>query len=149
MKLDKAGYDLIIAFEGMELTPYEDSAGIPTIGVGNTFYPNGVKVKMTDPPITKAKAIEMFVIIADKFAAKVSALITKPVTQNQFNAVVSFAYNVGLGNLTSSTLLKKLNKNPNDSSIADEFRKWNKAGGVVLKGLVNRRQKEANIYFNY
>ena len=65
-----------------------------------------------------------------------------------FNSLVSFAYNVGTGNFSSSTLLKKVNRNPDDLTIKDEFLKWNKAGGKVLNGLTNRRNEEADLYFS-
>lgn len=147
MKLDKRGYELIMFFEGLMLKPYLCSAGVPTIGYGNTFYPNGLKVTMKDPQITQELAADIFRYVADKFAIKVAGMITKPVTQNQFNALVSFAYNVGVGALSGSTLLKKVNVNPNDAMITKEFLKWNKAGGKELAGLTKRRIKESALYF--
>jgi len=147
MKLDNHGYKLITDFEGLYLKPYLCPAKIPTIGFGNTYYPDGTKVKMTDKQITEKQAFEMFKVIADKYAVNVSKYIKKPITQNQFNALVSFAYNVGMGNFSKSTLLLKVNNDPNDVTISKEFMKWNKAGGKVLKGLTNRRNYEANIYF--
>jgi len=147
MKLDKNGYQLISEFEGLSLKPYLDSIKVPTIGYGNTFYLDGRKVTMQDKSISKDEAFEMFKIIADRFAAKVSALLKKDVSQNKFNAMVSLAYNIGLGNFQKSTLLRKANVNPNDASIRLEFMKWNKAGGKIITGLTNRRNKEATIYF--
>jgi len=148
MKLDKAGAELIMQFEGLSLKPYLDSVNVPTIGYGQTYYPNGVKVKMTDPKITKEYAFEIFFSIASRFALSVNSAIKKPITQNQFNALVSLAYNIGLGNFGKSTLLKKVNVNPNDSTIASEFMKWNKAGGKVINGLTNRRKKEVSVYLS-
>lgn len=148
MKLNQTGYDLIKTFEGLSLKPYKCSANVPTIGYGNTYYENGVKVNMTDAPITKQRADELLKHSADRFASKVANLIKKPITQNQFNALVSFAYNVGSGALASSTLLKLVNVNPNDAMIAKEFLKWNKAGGIKNQGLVNRRIKESALYFS-
>lgn len=155
MKLDSAGYDLIKSFEGLRLLPYKCSAGVPTIGYGNTVYPNGVKVTMKDKAITEAYAKEMFQTTANLFARDVTGLIKSKVNQNQFNALVSFAYNVGTDidvddipeGLGDSTLLKKVNANPNDPLIAKEFLKWNKANGKVLSGLVKRRKKESELYF--
>lgn len=147
MKLDKKGLDLIAEFEGLSLKPYLCSAKVPTIGYGSTFYENGTKVKLTDAPITKQRAEQLLKNTADKFAEKVAVLITKPVTQNQFNALVSFAFNVGVSALKISTLLKLVNNNPNDGNIAKEFLKWNKAGGRVVQGLTNRRIKESALYF--
>jgi lysozyme len=147
MKLNKEGYDLIKLFEGLRLKPYLCSAKVPTIGYGNTFYENNKKVLMSDPPITKQRAEELLQLNADRFARKVMNLVKKPITQNQLNALTSFAYNVGSGALASSTLLKKVNVNPNDITIRNEFLRWNKANGVALKGLTNRRIKEADLYF--
>lgn len=148
MKLDEKGLDLIANFEGLRLKPYLCSAGVPTIGYGSTFYENGSKVKLTDMPITKLRAEQLLRNTADKFAERVAVLITKPVTQNQFNALVSFAFNVGVSALKVSTLLKLVNNNPNDANIAKEFMRWNKAGGRVVQGLTNRRIKESAIYFS-
>ena len=147
MKLDSKGYDLIKEFEGFSDRPYKCSANIPTIGYGNTFYPDGKRVSMLDKQITKEYADEIFRNVADNFAFKVSKLIKSKVTQNQFNALVSFAYNVGIGNLEKSTLLKLVNINPNDAMIAKQFLRWNKAKGKELKGLTNRRIKESALYY--
>jgi len=147
MKLDENGYRLICEFEGLRLKPYLCSAKVPTIGYGNTYYPNGVRVTLLDKPITKDYAFEIFKVIADKFAKRVDDMVTSKVTQNQFNSLVSFAYNVGTGNFSTSTLLKKVNANPNDLSIRAEFMKWNKANKVVVNGLTTRRKKESDLYF--
>ena len=147
MKLDKKGYDLIKEFEGLKLKPYLCSASVPTIGYGSTYYENGKKVKLTDAPITKERADALFQIVADDFAKRVVPLIKKPLTQNQFNSIVSFAFNLGVRALQNSTLLRLVNINPNDANIAKEFLKWNKAGGVVVKGLTNRRIKESALYY--
>ena len=147
MKLDKSGYDLIKSFEGLSLKPYKCSAGIATIGYGNTYYENNVKVQMSDAVITKQRAEDLLKLNADRFAVKVSNIVHKPITQNQFNSLVSFAYNLGSGALASSTLLKLVNINPNDAMIAKEFLKWNKAGGKPIQGLTNRRIKESAFYF--
>lgn len=147
MRLDKKGLDLIAEFEGLSLKPYLCSAKVPTIGYGSTFYENGTKVKLTDAPITKQRAEQLLKNTADKFAEKVAILITKPVTQNQFNALVSFAFNVGVSALKVSTLLKLVNNNPNDGNIAKEFLRWNKVNKLPNKGLTNRRIKESSLYF--
>ena len=146
MKLNTQGYRLICMFEGFSAKPYLCSAKVPTIGYGNTYL-NGKKVTLLDKPITELEAFEMFKAIADKFADKVSKLVTAPIDQAQFNALVSLTYNIGPANFQKSTLLKKVNFNHNDPSIRAEFLKWNKAGGQVLKGLTIRRKAEADIYF--
>ncbi len=156
MKLDNKGYVLIAKFEGLRLKPYLCSAGVPTIGYGNTFYPSGAKVTMRDKPITQETAFWMLKQVADMFARDVDKLVTSNVNQNQFNALVSFAFNLGSDidadnipeGLGDSTLLRKVNANPNDPSIAREFIKWNKAGGRVLDGLTKRRIQESELYFS-
>jgi len=147
MILNENGYKLICEFEGLKLTPYLCSAKVPTIGYGNTYYPNGKRVTLLDNKITKEYAFEIFKEVADRFAKRVNEMVKVDLTQNQFNALTSFAYNVGTGNFASSTLLKKVNANPNDLAIELEFKKWTKANKVVVQGLVNRRKKEALIYF--
>lgn len=147
MKLNDKGYDLIKRFEGYSDRPYKCPAGISTIGYGNTYYPNGTKVKITDKQITREYANEILAHTADEFAADVLKLVKTNITVNQLNALTSFAYNVGVANLQKSTLLKLVNVNPNDAMIAKEFLKWNKAAGKELKGLTNRRIAESALYF--
>lgn len=148
MKLNNSGYLLITEFEGFSAKPYLCSAKIPTIGYGNTYYPDGKRVTMLDKEITRMQAFEMFKFIADKFASTVSKLVKTPLNQNQFNALVSLAYNIGTGNFASSTLLKKVNINHNDKTIELEFKKWNKVNKKEVAGLTRRRNYEANIYFS-
>jgi lysozyme len=148
MKLNNAGYQLICEFEGLRLKPYLCSAKVPTIGYGNTYYPNGKRVTLLDEPITKEYAFEIFKVIADKFGKRVLSMVKKPLTQNQFNALVSFVYNVGTGAFSTSTLLKKVNANPNDLTIRNEFARWTRANGKIVNGLVNRRKKESDVYFS-
>jgi lysozyme len=90
----------------------------------------------------------MFKYIADRFANRVSKLVTSPLNQNQFNALVSLAYNIGITAFINSTLLKKVNVNHNDKSIELEFKKWNKVNKKEVAGLTRRRNYEANIYFS-
>jgi len=146
MKLNKEGADLIKSFEGCKLKAYQCSAKKWTIGFGNTYYEDGSPV-LPGHAITQEKAEDMFELIANEFAAKVAKLVTSNVTDNQFGALVSFAYNCGVVNLQKSTLLKKVNANHNDPSIKAEFLKWNKASGKVLAGLTRRREAESNLYF--
>jgi len=146
MKLNKEGADLIKSFEGCKLKAYRCSALRWTIGFGNTFYEDGKPV-LPGHAITQEKADELFEIIANEFAEKVAKLVTSNVTDNQFGALVSFAYNCGVVNLQKSTLLKKVNANHNDPGIRSEFLKWNKANSKVLAGLTRRREAESNLYF--
>lgn len=142
--------DLIKSFEGLLLTAYPDpgTGKEPiTIGYGCTVYPDGNKVKMGDV-ITKENALRCLVFEVDKKALAVDTMTAgTSLTQNQFDALVSFGYNVGLGALLKSTLLKKVKVNPFDASIYNEFKKWNRAGGKVMAGLTRRREAEANLYF--
>ena len=155
MTLDNKGYLLIAQFEGLRLKPYLCSAGVPTIGYGSTFYPSGRKVTMQDKPITQETAFWMLKQVANMFAKDVDSLVTSNINQNQFNALVSFAFNLGSDidadnipeGLGDSRLLRRVNANPNDPEIVREFVKWNKAGGRVLDGLTKRRLKEAELYF--
>jgi lysozyme len=147
VKLDDNGYKLLMGFEGLSLVPYKCQAGISTIGYGNTFYPSGIKVTMQDKPISLATASWMFRTIADRFAVDVDKMIKANINQNQFNAIVSLAYNIGLAGLAKSSLLKKVNANPSDPTITNSFMIWNKAGGKVLNGLTKRRAIEAKLYF--
>lgn len=152
MKLSPNGFLLIAEFEGLRLSPYyataeEKAKGIVTIGYGSTFYPNGTKVKIADPPITKTKAMELLQITANSFAEKVNDLIKKEVNQNQFDALVSLAYNIGIGAFKVSSVLRLVNSNPNDPNIKNWFLAWNKQAGKVLSGLTARREKEVKLYF--
>jgi lysozyme len=139
--------ELVKHFEGCKLTSYVCSAGHNTIGYGNTFYENGVKVKPGDK-ITQQRAEELLDVILIKFVQQTNELIKSNVNQNQRDALTDFAYNCGVGNLKSSTLLKLVNANPNDPEIRAQFMRWNKGGGKVLNGLTRRREAEANLYFS-
>ena len=147
-KVSDYGLELIKKHEGFRSMPYLDAVKVPTIGYGNTFYPDGTKVTMKDKPISRNEATELLKIIVDKFEIGVLKVVTSNINQNQFDALVSFSYNLGLGSLSKSTLLKKVNINPNDPTIKNEFLKWDKAGGKVLKGLTRRRNEESEHYFS-
>lgn len=147
MKLTKEIKDFVKSKEGLKLTAYLCPANVWTIGYGNTFYETGVKVKQGDK-ISKDRADLLFNNVFENFALQVKKIIgSVMLNDNQFSALVSFAYNVGIGNLVKSTLLKKVKANPNDKTIVSEFAKWNKGGGKVLPGLTSRRTKESEIYF--
>ena len=144
--INEKGKTLIKTYEGLRLEAYKCSAGVPTIGYGATFYENGTKVKMSDV-ITKERAEQLFEYHIKLFSDKVSKVV--PVLNcNQFSALVSFAFNVGIGNFKNSTLLKKVKVNPDDVSIGAEFLRWNKAGGKEIKGLTTRRNAEKELYFS-
>ena len=145
MELSQKGKDLIMQFEGCKLTAYQDSVGIWTIGYGNIYYEHNVAVKKGDI-ITHNRAIELFNLIVKRFEVDVDLLVTSNVNQNQFDAMVSLAYNIGIGNFKSSSLLKMVNKSPNDTTIYLQFLRWNKAKGEVIPGLTRRRIAESNLY---
>lgn len=139
--------ELVREFEGCKLKAYKCPAGIWTIGYGNTQYENGKAVKEGEV-ITLERAEQLLEVILIKFVQQVGELVKSKVNQNQKDALTDFAYNCGVGNLRSSTLLKKVNADPNDKTIRGEFEKWTRANGKVLKGLVKRRNAEANLYFS-
>jgi len=140
------GIPLIKKYEGLKLQAYLCPSSIPTIGYGNTFYENGSKVVLGDK-ISIERADSLLMGTVQQFEISVRNLLKKPLNDNQIGALTSFAYNVGVGSLKNSTLLKKVNANPNDPTIRAEFMKWNKAGGKVLNGLTKRRAEEADLYF--
>jgi lysozyme len=144
MKLDKNGYDTLHKREGLKLKPYLDTEGVPTIALGNTYYENGTKVTMKDKFLTKEEAIHLGTFTADKFALKVSKLVKSEVNQNQFNALVSLCYNIGQTGFTNSTVLRLVNKDPNDIKIADAIAMWRKNEEVR-----SRRATELRQYFDY
>jgi lysozyme len=129
------------------LKAYKCPAGVCTIGIGTTIYPNGKRVAKGDV-ITEEEARDFLWHDVRNFQQLVDAFTTDAVTQSQFDALVSFAYNLGTNALKTSTLLKKINANVNDPSIKTEFLKWVNAGGKPLAGLVKRRNAEAWLYFN-
>lgn len=145
-------YDLIVSFEGLKLNAYKDSVGIATIGIGTIKYPTGKAVVMGDV-CTKHQAFEYLYNELKQKSSTVNFYTTGlTINQNQFDALLSFTYNVGTGALMVSTLLKKIKVNVNDPSIRVEFMKWNKGkvSGVltVLPGLTKRRAAEADLYFS-
>jgi lysozyme len=137
---------LIKASEGLRLTAYICPAGVPTIGYGATTYPDGSPVKLGDS-ITESHADLMLNDTIESIEKHLQRMITRELNQNQFSAIVSFAFNIGLGALGKSTLLRKVNANRWDPSIRDEFHRWIHANKKVLPGLVKRRKEEADIYF--
>ena len=147
-KISSKGLDIIKKYEGFSSKPYLCPSHVPTIGYGSTYYEDGSKVKLTDSPITQERATELLEALLVSFERAVDSYCTDSINQNQFDALVSFAYNCGVGNLKSSTLLRKVNVNPDNPTIKDEFLKWNKGGGKTLSGLVRRRTEEAQLYFS-
>lgn len=145
--MNKATLNLIKQWEGCKLKPYLDSVKIATIGIGTIKYPNGKKVTMQDPPITVEQAEEYLMDHLVGNCISVSDLVKVQLNDNEFGALVSFVYNLGAGAFASSTLLKKLNKGDKPGA-ADEFLKWDHAGGKRLLGLTKRRQAERALFLH-
>jgi len=146
VKISKAGIELIKEFEGFSAKPYLDVALVPTIGYGTTHYTGGQKVTLNDAPLDELSATYLLAKQVDEmYGHAVDAYTTQPTTQNQFDALTSFAYNLGAGALRGSTLLKKHNAGDYNGA-ANEFGKWTHAGGKVVRGLVARRDKEKELY---
>ena len=145
MQLSTNGFNLLAELEGVVLNPYKDSVGIPTIGIGSTYYEDGTKVTMKDKAITKERAIQLAKNAVKSFEARVNKSILLPMTQNQFDAMVLLCYNIGESSFARSSVVRNFNAG-NLQKAADSFLLWNKAGGKVSKGLTNRRQKERNLF---
>lgn len=148
-ELSSKGFELIAEFEGFRSTPYRDAVGVPTIGFGNTYYLDGTKVKMTDKPLSRDEAKQLKLSIINKdFAPAVRRLtFGMNLTQNQFDALVSLAYNIGTGALAKSSVIRYL-KVGNKQAAADAFLMWDKAGGKTLKGLTRRRRAERVLFLS-
>jgi len=147
MRLTEKGLELIKKHESFRNNAYQDSAGVWTIGWGNTLYADGTHVKEGDF-IYSRDASKLLEIIINKLEEGLEQVIEWDLYPYQWDAIVSLAYNIGIGAFSRSTLLKKLNRDPFDPSILDEFLRWNKAGGKVLQGLIRRRKQEAYLYNN-
>ena len=147
MKISEKGLVLIKEFEGLVLKPYKDAVGIPTIGYGNTYYEDGRKVSLSDPAITEERATALLKMVVKRYEDAINRYVQVPITQNQFDALVSFAYNVGNENVRKSTLMKLLN-HKQYTEAADQLLRWNKAGGKTLKGLTRRRQAERVLFLS-
>lgn len=158
--INTKGLQIIEEFEGLSLTPYICPAGVPTIGIGTTRYPNGDKVKLSDPAITPEQAIEYLKHDLKRFSNSIEYFIEKHklyIGDNKFSALVSFAYNVGTGAITTpgKTMYHGLIEN-NDEKIKKAFLLYTKvtkikngvAKKIELPGLVKRRRKELELFFS-
>jgi lysozyme len=147
MKVSASGLEFLKQKEGLRLVAYTLGDGRYTIGYGNTFYEDGSPVKAFDS-ITKERADRLFAAIVAKFESEVSSLILTKVTQAQFDALVSYAYNRGVSSLANSTLLSMVNANPNNPAIAQQFvTEWG-SNSAYKNALIARRQQEADLYFS-
>lgn len=146
MSVSNKGVDLICEFEGKRLVAYDDGVGIWTIGFGTIKYPNGVRVKKGDTcTLEQAKEYMRHDLI--EFEHTVNSSVKVPLNQNQFDALVSLAYNIGSNAFKSSTLVKKLNTGDYQGA-ADQFNVWINAGGKRMQGLVNRRDREKLLFLS-
>lgn len=139
MTTSQRGLDLIETAEGLSLTAYRDGAGIWTIGYGHT---QSVRPGMV---ITAAQAQAFLRMDIRNAEAAVNTLVCVNLTQNQFDALVDFTYNLGRGTLAESTLLRKLNQGDTEGAAA-EFDRWIHAGGKVEQGLVTRRASDRALF---
>jgi lysozyme len=167
MKINELGIKLIKQFESLHdgdlkivgLQPKMCPAQIWTVGWGHALV-DPVTRKFLKGPADKEKAYAMYPAMTEveaeqllkrdleSFSGAVTRLLKVKLNDNQFSALVSFAYNVGAGNLQKSTLLRLINANPNDPGITAQFMRWNKAGGIELRGLTRRREAESLLYFH-
>lgn len=136
MRISDKGLALIKEFEGLRLVAYLDSVGVPTIGYGHT---RGVKMGDT---CTREQADAWLMEDVNDAEKCVNIAVSVPLTQGEYDALVSFTYNLGCGNLRKSSLLRLLNDADYDGA-ALEFRRWDKAGGQIIAGLTRRRYAEA------
>lgn len=146
MQTSDKGIALIKQFEGCKLTAYQDSVGVWTIGYGWTQPVDGkpIRAGMTIKQETAERLLKTGLVI---YESDVSRLVKVSLTQGQFDALASFAYNLGARALSTSTLLRKLNAG-DYAGAADEFLRWNKAGGKVLNGLTRRREAERALFLS-
>src|ERR1700712_3772891 len=142
MKTSQKGIDLIKFYEGLSLKVYDDAVGKPTTGYGHLIKPGE-----SFTTLTQQQAEDLLRKDLVQFEVGVNQAVTVPLTQNQFDSLISFSFNLGVANLKSSTLLKKLNaKDYAGASL--EFERWNKAGGKVLAGLTKRRLAEKALFLS-
>ena len=145
--------NFIKKWEGVEYNPYLCPAGKPTIGVGFTTYLDGTPVTLNDPPLDDIQINRILSVKLDEFSAQVKRILGDTLIvslpQEALDAIISWTYNLGVGNLSKSTLLKRLKENKlNFDAIETEWMKWVYAGGKKLDGLVRRRKEEYQMYFN-
>jgi len=139
MQISEEGKNLIKKFEGCELEAYKCAAGVWTIGYGH------IKTAVEGMKIDQATANELFDEEMGEYETYVNTAVTVPLSQNQFDALVSWVFNLGNGNLNASTMLKVINSGDH-AGVPAQIKRWNKAGGKVLDGLIRRREAEALLY---
>lgn len=140
MKISDKGLQLLKDWEGCRLSVYRDAAGLPTIGIGHL-----IKKGESFTTLTIEQALELLAADLAPFERTVNAGVSVPLAQDQFDALVIFAFNVGAAGFAQSTLLKKLNAG-NYDAVPEQLMRWTKAGGKQCQGLVNRRQNEIKLW---
>ncbi|MGC2237213.1 MAG: lysozyme [Pyrinomonadaceae bacterium] len=154
MKMSANGLNLLEQWEGFKLKVYKDSAGLPTIGVGHLLIKSeltsgkivikGVAVKYAGG-LTNQQVIDLLAQDVAPVGQVVTKAVTVPLTQNQFDALVSFTFNVGNAAFTGSTLLKVLNQKQY-KEVPEQLLRWTRSGGKIVPGLVNRRENEIKLW---
>lgn len=149
LKTNKQGLEIIKEYEGVSLTAYLCPSNVATIGRGSTFYPDGKPVKLGDRLNNMAEVDSLFETTIKHFEQEVDKVVTnKKLNSNQYSALISFVYNIGINNLRRSTVLKRINEG-NLEAVRTEFPRWNKGnGGKVLEGLKRRRKSEVELFFS-
>lgn len=149
MDFSKEGLAELASYEGLILTPYLCAANVKTVGFGST------KSDIPDlnswswsRQISIAEAIVLYKQGLIKYVNAVNKVLTRDIEQHQFDALVSITYNIGVGGMAGSTFMKYVNSDKPNTTIVAAMKRWDKGGGRVLKGLVNRREKEGNLYLN-
>ena len=144
-QINASGLRIITVAEGFSSTPYRCAGGVATQGFGSTRLADGSRVKMGSPPISEDEGKALLRMHLDRVESDIRKLVLVPLNENEFSALCSFTYNLGSGRLQSSTLRSKLNRG-NRLGAANEFPKWRRAGGRILRGLVLRREAERPLF---
>ena len=147
MKTSTKGIDLLKRYEGFSSKPYLCPANVWTIGYGSTRLADGKAVTKDTPKITYDEGTKLLEITLEQFERAVDAAVHVAVNQNQYDAMVSLCYNIGVGNFSKSTLIKLLN-NGNSIAAAQEFLRWNKVKGKPITGLTKRREEEMKLFLS-
>lgn len=145
-RISKKGRDFIRRWEGEKLKPYKDVAGLWTIGVGHLIDTEHESHLLAPEGISQEQSDELLMNDLDEFDRYVRNMVDVPLEQHQFDSLVSLVFNIGPGNFQTSTVRKRINGNYPPEEIAEAWKRWKKAGGKVVQGLINRRDDEVNLY---
>lgn len=144
-RISAAGYYEIQSSEAFSSVPYLCSAGVPSIGFGNTVYPSGKRVTMQDKPITYSQATELFMWSLEEYENAVNEVLPD-LEQHEFDALVNLCYNIGVNAFKKSTLVKTFDRKDGLLQEAEQIMRWNKVNGKPSKGLTNRRRRERAMF---